>query len=179
MSTSKKNNNLILIIGGIVIVLGIVIYLVMSISASNARNAEATQIVEQAMALAETEAAAPTATAEITATMEPSPTATVEATPEPTSTPIPPLGLSENGLILWSAPVGIGLIPANFKDNQDAYGDVSLGYEENGGMVIKIPASFIVIDAHFNQPIPSGVLLKVYELKAVLSLVHSTHVSFP
>jgi hypothetical protein len=167
MSLSTNKIKLILIIGGIVLVLVIGTLAVSSMMATKTRNAEATAAVELAAAQTATEAAIPTHTATIAPTLEPSPTATMQPTAEPTSTPIPPLGLSEEGVILWSAPVEIGLIPANFKDNQGDYEGISVAYEKDGGMVLKIPASFIVIDAHFNQPIPSGVQLKVYELKAL------------
>lgn len=163
-STNKKKN--FLIIGGIVIVLVIVIIAVSSMLATKTRNAEATAAAEMAAAQAATEAAIPTNTATAAPTLEPSATATLTPTAEPTSTPIPPLGLSDEGVILWSAPVETGLVPANFKDNQDDYQNISIAAIENEVMVLKIPASFVVLDAHFNQPIPSGVQLKVYELNA-------------
>jgi hypothetical protein len=167
MSTDTNKRKSFLIIGGIVIVLVIIIIAVSSMITGKTQSIEATTAAELVTEQAATLAAIPTETATIAPTIEPSPTATMAPTSEPTNTPIPPLGLSEEGVILWSAPMGTDLIPANFVDNQDDYQNISVASEENGEMVLKIPASFIVMDVHFNQSVPSGVQLKVYEMKAL------------
>jgi hypothetical protein len=167
MSSKKGFTKTVAVILGIIVVIVIFIVVISSMISNNAVKAEATANAEVSMAMAATEAAIPTATATESPTLEPSPTATMEATPEPSSTPIPPLGLIDQGFEIWSAPVGAGLIPASFDGKSDPYAEAAFGFEQNDGMTIKIPASFIVMEAHFNQVLPSGVQLKVYELDAV------------
>lgn len=106
-----------------------------------------------------------------TAAPTPQPSAKATATPEPTSTPtqpptetpVPPLAVAEDGFNAWCAPqYYAGTRP----ESPEAPADANLLANNPGGLQVKIPAAFCAIVFRFNQPVPSGVSLVVYDSSA-------------
>jgi hypothetical protein len=95
-------------------------------------------------------------------TVEPSPTATEEPTPVPSSTPLPAVELIDEGIEVWAIPQGAAVVTSISDLNREAYRKVAEGYMKNDVMNLKVPSSNIVVEAHFNQAIPSDAQLKVY-----------------
>lgn len=112
----------------------------------------------------------PTATASLqpTETALPSPTATLAptetmaptATTPPTATPIPPLGVAEDGFKAWCFPQSYtGYVPSGPEGGADTSQLVST----DGNLSIKIPAAFCTLDFRFNQAMPEGVVLTLFD----------------
>jgi hypothetical protein len=110
-----------------------------------------------------------TSTISPTATQLPShtPTLAPTSTPEPTSTPVPPtatllppLAVLADGLNIWCAPLDYAGTTAQGPD-EPGYARKMVN---NGDMLqASIPAAYCAVVAHFNQPAPNGLLLKLFD----------------
>ncbi|MBI9049633.1 MAG: hypothetical protein JEZ00_09455 [Anaerolineaceae bacterium] len=165
MSETKLNKKMILYAGGVVLLLVTVIVGINTISKKNTMNAEATAVA-QAEHIIATEAAIPTNTLvvepTIEPTLEPNPTATVEPTIKSTETAIPEI--SSDGVGIWAVSIASEIVEINMSDPFDTYDATYIGFMENETLNIQVPATNIVVDYQFNQPLPSGAKFQVYEL---------------
>ena len=93
-----------------------------------------------------------------TTTNTPQPTAT--ATIPPTETPVPPLAVVEDGFNAWCVPQSYaGIQPTG----PDAPVDANLLAAKPEGLQVKIPAGFCTMIYRFNQPVPGGVSLALFD----------------
>lgn len=137
-------------------------------------------------------ACSPASVPELTATIEaasetplpptetPPPTATLEptVTTTPTATPIPPLGLVEGGDTIWCLPAtSFSALPTSEVILPDGMAAVV----EDGLLTAVIPDKACVFVYQFNQPIPAGIKLQVFDNReaAWLEEVLSTSSSDP
>lgn len=117
-----------------------------------------TKVVEEIME--------PTITPTIKPTEQPSPTATleptIEPTLEPTQTPIPELGIVDDGLTMWSVPQRDYYFVSNAELSREYFPEVFEGFIKNERMNVRIPASIIVVEVGFNQDVPLGVEFQIF-----------------
>ncbi len=109
-----------------------------------------------------------TATTKPTDTLLPSPTPTLAPTetPQPTSTtpptatPVPPLGVAEDGFKAWCYPLSYaGYTP----QGPEGPADTSQLINKDGNLSIKIPAAFCTLSFRFNQAMPEGAVLTLFD----------------
>lgn len=98
----------------------------------------------------------PTPTQAPTATLEPSPT----PTQPPTTTPVPALAVQQEGFDAWCAPIEYaGTSPAS----QDAPAYAVKMMIKGEQAELHIPASYCVLSFQFNQPVPDGAALTLFD----------------
>lgn len=127
---------------------------------------EAAQVPTEDLPVA-VEEIAPTATFTLEPTVEPSPTPTEVPTEIPTETPIPELGLVDNGVSFWSIPLDSGVVSINTVGTSDDYVESKVGVLENDMMNVQVPANYVVAEVHFNQTLPNGTKLQIFEIGAL------------
>jgi type II secretory pathway pseudopilin PulG len=177
MKKKSSKNRLVLLIVGLIILLVIVVLVGSSLVRNNNKKAAAATLLA---ANAATESAVSSiASATPVPTIEPSPTATMQPTAEPTMTAIPTVGLDETGVEIWSLSIDYITMDVDTIQDQDAYPDERLGIEKNDVLNVQIPAANVVVEAHFNQPMPSGVKVELFDLDAVTPWFEGTMTAKP
>lgn len=111
-----------------------------------------------------TEEIFPTKTATIAPTLEPSPTETIEPTFTPMPTSTPQLALLDDNLSIWSIPKDFLLLTSGTGFSKENYSTTYDGYIENERMNIRIPASGVIVEVEFNQPINDDLVFNIYYL---------------
>lgn len=116
------------------------------------------QAVEPTATLAPTETSLPTATA--TATQAPTETPEPTATEEPTATPIPALAVLEGGFDAWCMPESYAGTQPTGPDAPEVARRLTI---TNDQIEVGIPASYCVLAAQFNQNVPEGAQMYLYD----------------
>lgn len=106
----------------------------------------------------------PTNTPSFTTTLHPSPTATLEPTFTPTNTPVPDLSLVDDNLWMWSIPKDVFVMISESGISKDVYSTTYDGFIDETEMNIRVPASAVVVEVEFNQPLNEEVFFKIYDL---------------
>jgi hypothetical protein len=108
----------------------------------------------------------PSPTPQATATEEPTATATATAaatatpTTPPSATPVPDLAVLPDGFRAWCAPQEYQGVQITGPDEIPVYANL---LAQNGETFqVKIPAAFCVLAYQFNQPVPAGSNLVIY-----------------
>ena len=168
MQQKKPQTTLIVIIAAVVVLFVIGAIIISTISKSNAQAAQATGTAE-AIAVADTATAlaVPTSTPTTEPTPLPTETPTIVPTETPTSTFTPTLGVDSNSVTMWVIPQEYSSITLTSLGSRDDYTDATVGTDENGVLNIQVPGSYIVVEATFTQPIPSGTKIQFFEQGAV------------
>lgn len=147
--------------GRMSVAVGWILVLGISLLAGCGLVSQPTEVIEY-ISFTDTAAPLPTHTALPSQTPTQPPTATLEpsATNPPTETPVPPLGLAEDGFKAWCFPLEYaGYVPTAPEGGADASPLVN----KDGILSIKIPASICTLAFKFNQPMPAGAVLTFFD----------------
>ena len=148
------------------ILAGLMILLVLAGCAPAAATTQAAPASATPLPAATDTVPAPSPTLEVQATAEPAATVTATATVQPTATQpptatdVPELAVLPDGFNAWCAPQEYaGVQPAGA--DAPAYANVIA--QTGDALKVKIPAAYCAVIYRFNQPVPQGTKLVVYD----------------
>ena len=144
----------------------IVFSLIISILLLSSCNTAPTTVTNFENTVTATQVIIPSETATSSPTLSPSATTTIEPTPTPSFTPTPELALVEENLVMWSVPKDYLILISDSGISKEAFSLTYDAYVENEIMNVRVPASGVIVEVEFNQPVSDELVFNVYDLNS-------------